>query len=100
VCFPLNVSIVYSLKLTFVGNGNNLTDVRLIPGETICFGRQEFTIDRFGSLGLSLEGNDAGAMFVGMVNSGSPSLYTIIEESSDEGSVTSGEGASSGFPGP
>jgi hypothetical protein len=34
-CFPLNVSMVYSPKLTFVNNGNKLTNVRLALGETI-----------------------------------------------------------------
>jgi hypothetical protein len=34
-CFPLNVSMVYSPKLTFINNGNKLTNVRLALGETI-----------------------------------------------------------------
>jgi hypothetical protein len=59
-CFPLNVSKVYSLKLTFVTNDDNLTCVALAPGKIIYFGRLEFTADCFGNLSLSLEGNDIG----------------------------------------
>jgi hypothetical protein len=99
-CFPLNVSIVYSLKLTFVANGNNLTSTGLAPGETICFGSLEFTTDRFGNLSLSPEGNDPGTVFVGMVHSGSLCLHTVLEESTDEGDTASGRGASSSFPSP
>jgi hypothetical protein len=47
------MSMVYSLKFTFVTNDNNLTDDGLTPDETICFGSLEFTIDRFGKLNLS-----------------------------------------------
>jgi hypothetical protein len=36
--------------------------------------------------------NDLGTIIVGMVHSGSPSLHTILEESSDEGDIASGEG--------
>jgi hypothetical protein len=57
-CFPPEVLMVYSPKLTFIANINNLTNVGLTLGETICFGSFEFTADRFGNLSLSLEGND------------------------------------------
>jgi hypothetical protein len=71
--------MVYSLKLTFIANRNNLTDVGLVPGETICFGSLEFTANCFGRLNLSLEGDDPGFIFIGMMHSGSPSLHTILE---------------------
>jgi hypothetical protein len=58
VCFPLDVLMVFSPKLTFVSNGNNTNDVGLIPSETICFGSLKFTTDRFGRLSLSPEGGD------------------------------------------
>jgi hypothetical protein len=99
-CFPLNVSIVYSLKLTFVANGNNLTSTRLTPGETICFGSLEFIAGRFGNLSLSPEGNDPGTVFVGTVHGGSLCLHTVLEESTNEGDTTLGKGASSSFPSP
>jgi hypothetical protein len=71
--------MVYSLKLTFIANRNNLTDVGLVPGETICFSSLEFTANCFGHLNLSLEGDDLGFIFIGMMHSGSPSLHTILE---------------------
>jgi hypothetical protein len=45
--------MVYSLKLTFVANGNNPTDVGLAPGKKIYFESLEFIIDRFDHLILS-----------------------------------------------
>jgi hypothetical protein len=45
--------MVYSLKLSFVGNGINSTDVGLALGETICFGSLEFTADYLGHLSPS-----------------------------------------------
>jgi hypothetical protein len=89
VCFPLNVSIAYSPKLTFVADGNNQTGIGLTLGETICFGSLEFTADCFSNLSLSPEGNHSGAVFVGMVHSGSPSMHTVLEESFDEGDIAS-----------
>jgi hypothetical protein len=43
-------------------------------------------------MSLSLEGEDSGAIFIEMVHSGSPSLNTVFEESSDEGDAASGGG--------
>jgi hypothetical protein len=68
------------------------------PGETIYFGSLEFTTDRFGKLSLSMEGNDSGAKFVRMVHIKLPSLYTTLQESSDNSDIASGRGGSSGFP--
>jgi hypothetical protein len=53
--------MAYSPKLTFVASDNNLTDVWLTPGETICFESLEFTANRFGNLSLSPEGNDSAS---------------------------------------
>jgi hypothetical protein len=92
--------MVYSPKLTFIDNGNNQTKVELAPSKTICFGSLEFTTDCFGHLSLSPKGNDLGTAFIGMVHSGSPSLHTILEESSDKGNAASGNGGSYGFPDP
>jgi hypothetical protein len=90
--------MVYSLKLTFVANGNNPTDVGLAPGKKIYFESLEFIIDRFDRLILSPEGEDSDAVFVGMVHNGWPSLYNTLKEFSDEGNTTSSEVESSGLP--
>jgi hypothetical protein len=90
----------YSPKITFVADGNNLTDVGLTPTKIICFGSLEFTTNRFSNLSLSPKGNDSGTVLIGMVHSGSPSMHTILEESSDECDTTSVRGGSSRFPDP
>jgi hypothetical protein len=92
--------MVYSPKLTFVANDNNLTGVGFTPGGTICFGSLEFTANRFGNPSLFPEGNDSGAVFIGMVHNGPRSLHTILEESYDEGDMDSVGGGSLGFPDP
>jgi hypothetical protein len=97
-CFPLNVLMVHSSKLTFVANGNDLTDNGFTPGETICFGSLEFTIDRCENLSLSPDGNDSGVVFIGMVHNRSPSLHTVLKESSDEGKTASGGGGALDSP--
>jgi hypothetical protein len=43
-------------------------------------------------------GNDSGVVFVGMAHSGSPSLHTILEESTDNGDTASSRGGSFGLP--
>jgi hypothetical protein len=98
--FPLNVLMVYSPKLSFIANGKNPTNVGLALGETICFSSLEFTANRLGRLSLSPQEGDSGTTFGRMVHSGSPSLHIAIEDSSDEGSVASGEGGSSRSPSP
>jgi hypothetical protein len=84
--------MVYSPKLTFVANENNMTDIEFTLGETICFGSLEFTTDCFSNLSLSPKGNGSSVVFVGMVHNNSPSLHKVLEESSDEGDTTSGGG--------
>jgi hypothetical protein len=92
--------MVYLPKCSFIANRDSPTSVSLSLGEMICFGSLEFTANWFDRLCLSLEGDDSGAIFVGMMHNGSPCLHTILKESSDEGGTTSGEGGSSGFPAP
>jgi hypothetical protein len=92
--------MVYSSKATFVTSGNNLTGIRLTLGGSICSGSLKITTDHIGNQSLSPEGNDAGAVFMGMVRSGSPSQHTTLKESFNEGDATSGGGVSSSFPRP
>jgi hypothetical protein len=92
--------MVISSKLSFIANGNNPTGVGLAPGQTIHFGSLEFTADHLGRLSLSPEEDDSGAIFIGMVHSGSPSLHITLEDSSDDGGDALGTGGSSGSPGP
>jgi hypothetical protein len=92
--------MVYSPKLSFVANGSNPTDVGLTLGETTCFGSLEFTADHLSRLSLSPQEGDSGALFIGLVHSGSPSLHTALQDSIDEGDAASGEGGSSRSPSP
>jgi hypothetical protein len=66
--------------------------------ETIFFGGLEFTVNCFGNLSISPEGNDLVTIFVGMVHNRSLSLHNILKESSNEGDVASGGGGCLGFP--
>jgi hypothetical protein len=89
--------MVHSPKIASTTDSEHQTSVGFTIGKTIRFGSLEFITDRFGNLGLFAEGNDSGAVFVGMAHSGSLSLDTILEESIDEGDTTSSGGGSSGF---
>jgi hypothetical protein len=97
-CFPLNISMVYSPKPTIITDGNNLIHVKFARGETISFGGMEFITDRFDNLSFSPEGNASGAIVVGMVHSGSPSLHAILKESTSEDDLASRDEGISGFP--
>jgi hypothetical protein len=90
--------MVHSPKPTVVANRNNQADIRFVLGETIYFGSLEFIADHFGNLSLSPEGNDFGAVFLGMVHNGLPPLHIILEESTDEGDTASVGGGRSDFP--
>jgi hypothetical protein len=92
--------MIHSPKLTFVANMNNRTCVGFAPSKAKCLGSLQFTTDCFGNPSLSPKGNDSGVIFMGMVHNRSPSLHTILEESSDEGHTTLGRGGISGFPDP
>jgi hypothetical protein len=96
--------MVPSPMLSFITNDNNPTSVGLAPGSTIHFGSLEFIVDHLGQISLSIppppQERDLGAMLVGMVHSGSPSLRTTLAESSDEDGATSSARGSLGSPGP
>jgi hypothetical protein len=92
--------MAHSPKLSFVANGNNLTGVGLAPDSTNHFGCLEFTADQHGLLSLSPQKWDSGTIFIGMVHSGSPSLCTTLEESSNEDHTASGTEGRSGSPDP
>jgi hypothetical protein len=92
--------MVHSPNLFFIANGNNPTGVGFTLGKTICFSSPEFTKDYPGHLSLSPLEGDSGIIFIGMVHSGSPSLDTTLEDSSDEGGAALAEGGSSGSPCP
>jgi hypothetical protein len=96
---PLDVPTVPSPKLSFITKDNNPTGVSLALGSTIHFGSMEFITDCLDHLSLPLE-QDSGAMFVGMVHNGSPSLRSTLGESSDEDGATSGARGSLESPGP
>jgi hypothetical protein len=53
-CYPLNVSIVHSPKLTIIADSNCKTDIGFVLGETIRFRSLEFIADCYSSLSLSL----------------------------------------------
>jgi hypothetical protein len=92
--------MVPSLKLSFITNDNNPTNVGLALGSTIHFGGLEFIAYCFEHPSLSPQGWYLGAVFMGMVQSGSPSLLTPLKESSGEDDTTSDAGGSMGSLGP
>jgi hypothetical protein len=98
--FSLDILIVTSPKVSFVTNGINLTGAGLAPGETIQFSYLEFTADRLGHLSLYPKERDSAAIFIGVVHSGSPSLHTTLEDSSDKDGAASSTVGSSRSPGP
>jgi hypothetical protein len=66
--------------------------------ETIHFGSLEFIADCFSGLSLSPKGSNSGAIFVGTTRSGSPSLWSMIENSADEFYMASSGEGSFGLP--
>jgi hypothetical protein len=76
--------MVHSSTLAIVTDGEHLTYGSLSLGETVHFRSLEFIFDYFGSMSLSPKGNVSGTVFVGMACNGSPSLRTILEDSTDE----------------
>jgi hypothetical protein len=100
VCFSSRCSDGSLTETLFHCSDNNLTSVGLALGNTICFGSLEFTADHLGCLSLPPLEWDSGAIFVGTVHNGSPSLCTTLEESFDEDGVASGVGGSIGRPTP
>jgi hypothetical protein len=90
--------MVHTSTLAVITDGKCLTYGGLSLGETVCFRSLKFIADYFGSLSLSPKGNDSGTVFVGMIHVGSPSLQTILENSTNEFYTTSSGEGSSGFP--
>jgi hypothetical protein len=90
--------MVHSSKLAVIADGEHRISVSFTHGETIHFESLEFSADHFGNLSLSDEEKASGTVFVGMAYSGSPSLHTILKDSSDEGNTASSGRGSSGFP--
>jgi hypothetical protein len=85
-CFPPNILMVYSSTLAVTTDGGCLMCSGFSLGENIHFGCLEFIIGWFGG---------SGAIFVGTIHSGSPSLWAMIEGSPDEFLMaSSGEGSS------
>jgi hypothetical protein len=89
--------MVHSPKPTIVTNSSHLISIGFVLGETIHFRSLEFIADHFCNLSLSPKGNDSGAIFMGMVHHGSPSLHIVLEESTDVDDTTSSGRENSGF---
>jgi hypothetical protein len=88
--------MVHSSRLVIDVDGEHLTCGGFFFGETICFGSLEFIVDCFDSMSFSPKGNNSNAIFVEMARSGSPSLHTILEDSTDEFYTTSSRGGAIG----
>jgi hypothetical protein len=98
--FPLDVPMVPSPKLSFITNNNNPTGVGLAPSSAIHFSSLENIVDHFGHLSLSPQERDSGAISIGMVHNGLPSLHATLGESSNEDDTASSTGGSLGSPYP
>jgi hypothetical protein len=98
--FPLDDLMVPTPKLSFIANNNNPTDVGLAPDSTIHFDSLGFIADHLGRLSLFPQERELGAIFIGMIHSGSSSMRTTLGESSNDDGATSGTGGSLGSPGP
>jgi hypothetical protein len=90
--------MVHLPKSTVITDDNNPTSIEFTWGKTIRFESLEFITDRFNNLSFSPDGSDLGSVFLGMVQGGSPSLYTILEEFTSDDDSTSSDGGSSSFP--
>jgi hypothetical protein len=97
-CFPLNVLMVLSSTLTVTTDSEWLTCGGFSLGKTVRFRSLEFIADCSGSLSLSPKGTDSGTIFMGIAHSGSPSLRSILEDSTEVFYTTSSREGSSSFP--
>jgi hypothetical protein len=90
--------MVHSSMLIITTDGEHLTCNGFSLGETIRFGGLDFITDCFSSLSLSPKGNNSCVIFIRMARSGSPSLRSILEDSTNEFYTASSREGSSGFP--
>jgi hypothetical protein len=90
--------MVHLTTLIVTTDSERLTYGGFSHGETIRFGSLEFIANCFGSLSLSPMGSGSGAIFVGMACSLSPSLRTILEDSTDKFFIVSSREGSSSLP--
>jgi hypothetical protein len=90
--------MVHSSMLTINASGELLTRGDFFLGESVPFGSLEFIADYFGHLSFSPKGSDSGTVFIRMTRGGSPSLRTILEDSTDEFYMASSGEGSSGLP--
>jgi hypothetical protein len=88
----------HSSTLVVTTDGEHLTSGGFSLSKIVHFGSLEFITDCFGSLSLSPKGNDSGVIFGEMARSGSPSLCTILDDSTDELYTTSSGEGGSGLP--
>jgi hypothetical protein len=90
--------MAHSSPLAATTDGECLTCGGISLSETIRFRSLEFITNYFSNLSLSPKGSDSGVVFVGMAHIWSPSLHTVLEDSTNEFyTASNGEGSSS-FP--
>jgi hypothetical protein len=97
-CFPLDVLMLHSSVPSIANNGERLTYGGFSHGETFGFGSFEFIADYFGSLSLSPKESDLGTAFMDKTRSGSPSLWAMIEDITEEFYMASSREGGSGLP--
>jgi hypothetical protein len=90
--------MVHSLTLAVTIDGEHLTCGGFSLGEIVRFRSLEFIADCFNSLSLSPKGSNSSVVFMGTTRSGSPSLHTILEDSTDEFDMISSTEGSSNYP--
>jgi hypothetical protein len=99
-----NVLFLYTFQwfilpeLAITADDIYLLGALLTQDEAIHFECLKFITDPSHDQGLLPEGNNSGAVFMGMAHSGSPSLHAILKESPSEDDSTLINGESSDFP--
>jgi hypothetical protein len=90
-CFPLDVLLVHSSTLVVTTDGERLTCGGFSLDETVRFGILEFIADYFSGMCLSPKESDSGAIFRSTTHSGPPTLWAMIEDSTEEFFMASSE---------